>query len=383
MAILPCLVDVSFPEPLLAKPLEKVLMNGTTRIQPPTTLEEVVNDEEPPVHPFARAKDTAYAPPTTNNISVKPKPSLLKKPDIPLRTTAPIYNPQMASKVYAQMMDSQITITQRELLSLLPEVRNQVHEATSNRCIIRTGTVPTPVDQNLLDVSGHIEVTDNEDDHARHEVSRLAAMPVMYSAMVQSLTMKALSPALSNAKPPPGAIIIEDPYQVYLRTTLEDRSPDCLMIAKESSALHTILPLINHNQYVESVLDPGSQVIAMLEATCHVLALIYDPHIRLHMQLANQEVDETLGLARNVPILVGDIMLYIQFHIIRNPTYNVLLGQPFNILVKSIIWNYSNEDQMIMIHDPTSGRIVTVPTFPWGTHLCTARPSPDFCNLRI
>ena len=82
-------------------------------------------------------------------------------------------------------------------------------------------------------------------------------------------------------------------------------------------------------------------------------------------------------------ILIRDIMLYVQFHIVRNLAYNVLLGQPFNILVKSIVWNYSNEDQMIMIHDPNSRRILTVPTFPHGTHPCTTHPSPDFCNLRI
>ena len=249
-------------------------------------------------------------------------------------------------------MDSQITITQCELLSLSPEVRNQVHEVTSNRQIVRTETPPVPVEQNLLDVFTHIEVTDDEDDRARCEVSRLTTMPATYSAAVLSLTMKTLTPALSNAEPPPGAIIIEDPYKVYLRTAPEDHSSDCLTVAKESSALCTILPLINHNQFVESVLDPGSQVIAMSEAACHVLALIYDPRIRLCMQSANHEVDETLGLAWNVPILVGDITLYVQFHIVRNLAYDVLLGQPFNILVESIVRNYSNEDQTIMIHDP-------------------------------
>ena len=194
-------------------------------------------------------------------------------------------------------------------------------------------------------------------------------MSATYSAMVHSLTMKTLTPALSNAEPPPRAIIIEDPYEVYLRTALVDRSSDCLTVAKELSALCTILPLINHDQFVESVLDPGSQVITMSEAMCHALALIYGPRIHLHMQLENREVDKTLGLACNMPILVGDIILYIQFHIVCNPAYNVLLGQPFDILVKSIVRNYSNEDQTIMIHDPNSRRIVMVPTFPCGTHL--------------
>ena len=259
-------------------------------------------------------------------------------------------------------------ITQCELLSLSPEVRNQVCKATSNQQIVRMETPPVPVEQNLLDIFAHIEVTDDEDDQARREASCLAAMPVTYSAVVLSPTMKTLTPTLSNAEPLPGAIIIEDPYEVYLRTAPEDGSSDCLTIAKESSALRTILPLINHNQYVKSVLDPGSQVIAMSEAVCHVLALIYNHRIHLRMQSANCEVDETLGLARKVPILIGDITLYVQFHIVCNPAYDILLGRPFDILVKSIVWNYSNEDQAIMIHNPNSGRIAMVPTFPCGTH---------------
>ena len=48
----------------------------------PATPEEVDNDEEPPVHPFARAKDAAYALPMTNNIGAKPKPLPPKKPDV-------------------------------------------------------------------------------------------------------------------------------------------------------------------------------------------------------------------------------------------------------------------------------------------------------------
>ena len=340
----------------------------------PTTPEEVDDDEEPPVHPFTRAKDAVYALPTTNNVIAKQKPALPKKPDVPLRTAAPVYDPQVASAIYACTMDSQITITQHELLSLSPEVRNQLHEVTSNQCIVRTETPPAPVEQNLLDVFAHIEVADNEDDHARCEASRLAAMPATYSTAVLSPMMKTLTPR---------AIIIEDLYEVYLRTAPENRGSNCLTIAKESSALCTILPLINHNQYVESVLDPGSQVIAMSEATCHALALIYDPRIHLHMQSANCEVDGTLGLARNVPILIRDITLYVQFHIVWNPAYNILLGRPFNILVESIVWNYSNKDQMIMIHDLNSGIIVTVPTFPCGTHPQTTSLTLDFCNLRI
>ena len=131
-----------------------------------------------------------YALLTTYNVAAKPKPAPPKTPDAPLRTTAPAYDPQVASTMYAHTINSQITITQRELLSLSLEVRNQVRKATSNRRIIRTETPPAPVEQNLLNVFAHIEVTDNEDDHARCLASRLTAMPVTYSTAVLSPMMK-------------------------------------------------------------------------------------------------------------------------------------------------------------------------------------------------
>jgi len=64
----------------------------------------------------------------------------------------------------------------------------------------------------------------------------------------------------------------------------------------------------------------------MSEDVCHELALPYDPTIVLHMQSANGTVDPSLGLARNVPFLVGNLTLYMQVHVIRNPAYDILLG---------------------------------------------------------
>ena len=86
------------------------------------------------------------------------------------------------------------------------------------------------------------------------------------------------------------------------------------------------------------------------------LGLIYDPAVILNMQSANGEVDRSLGLARNVPIQIGDITLYVQIHVIRNPAYDILLGRPFDILTESVVRNFANEDQTITIRNPNSGR---------------------------
>ena len=104
----------------------------------------------------------------------------------------------------------------------------------------------------------------------------------------------------------------------------------------------------------------------MAEEVCFDLGLTYDPTVILNMQSANGEVDQSLGLARNVPIGVGEITLYIQIHIIRSPTYDILLGQPFDILTESVVRNFANEEQTVTIFDPNSGRRATVPTSPRG-----------------
>ena len=53
------------------------------------------------------------------------------------------------------------------------------------------------------------------------------------------------------------------------------------------------------------------------------------------MQSANSEVDQTLGLTQNVPLLLREITFYVQFHVIHNPMYNILLGRPFDVLLVS------------------------------------------------
>jgi hypothetical protein len=46
------------------------------------------------------------------------------------------------------------------------------------------------------------------------------------------------------------------------------------------------------------------------------LTLAYDQSIKLNMQSANGKVDQSLGLARNVPCKINSITLYLQIHII-------------------------------------------------------------------
>jgi hypothetical protein len=126
----------------------------------------------------------------------------------------------------------------------------------------------------------------------------------------------------------PEAIVVDDPYDRYYRTLQEgeEPDPDHLIVAKESLALRSIMPLVDNQLKVEAILDPGCQIIAMSEDVCHELALAYDPTIVLHMQSANGSVDPLLGLARNIAFLIGTLTFYMQVHVIRNLAYDILLG---------------------------------------------------------
>ena len=88
------------PAPAPVAPITPPVPSARLPPPQPAALEEVNDNDEPPVHPFTRAKDAAYAPLTTNNIAAKPKPAPLKKPDVPLRIAAPVYDPQVASAIY-------------------------------------------------------------------------------------------------------------------------------------------------------------------------------------------------------------------------------------------------------------------------------------------
>jgi hypothetical protein len=160
------------------------------------------------------------------------------------------------------------------------------------------------------------------------------------------------------------SITVPDVYETYINSLAPGERPIPLNVVQELHALRSITMVIDNREEVEGIIDLGSQIIAMLEAVCHDIGLVYDPSIKLNMQSANGEVDQSLGLARNVPCKINSITLYLQIHIIRSPAYDVLLGQPFDVLTESTVKNVPNEDQTITIVNPNTKCSVTIPTLP-------------------
>ena len=316
---------------------------ATRTIPTPPILEQNRPITDPPMlpeHPYRLTKDPAYAPPTNRNVGNPVKPPFNKKPEPAYKALPPIHDAAIATNVYNRAMDTPITITQKELLSLSPKVCSQVREATTTR---RQPTGP-PI------VQGMIEEADKD----------------VYNEGPSVTAFTVTSPY--HRTPPKGATIILDPIEAYLISLRpgEDPDPDMLTVAITTAVIRLIFALNDNSQKRECDLDPGCAIISMSEKTCHELALVYNPSIKIHMRSANGSLDSSPKCS--LPNRRHNCIL--QAHIVQNTAYSILLGRPFDILTESVVRNYSNQDQTITIMDPNSGRQVTVPTvtFSKGAH---------------
>jgi len=308
----------------------------------------VDNIVNPPIHPFAN-KRTNYLPPQDKNFAAP------QKSDPAYKTIAPIQNTQVVDDVFTRTMATPcVTLSTNELLSISAEVRQKVREAVTPKRSLQPGKETIAV--NTVQVESPLPTVAVEEIYGPAEAST------------------------DIPDPPPDGVVIPDIYETYLHRLEPGQTPEVLTVAKDSHALRSINLLVNNREAVESIIDPGCMIVAMSEATCHHLGIIYDPRIKINMESANGELDPSLGLARNVPCTIGDITLYLQFHVIRSPAYDILLGRPFDVLTESMIKNYANEDQTITIRDPNFDRRATIPTFPRGSpkHRCVQKSRQDF-----
>ncbi|KAG6852236.1 hypothetical protein C0991_001752 [Blastosporella zonata] len=115
-------------------------------------------------------------------------------------------------------------------------------------------------------------------------------------------------------------------HKMYHQGLSQETVPDGLYVAKESDSIRTIKATLNNTSEVDCIIDSSSEVVAISKAMAVKLGLSWDPCITLKMVSANRQTDATLGLSKNVPVMIGNMTFILQFHVIRNPSYEVLFG---------------------------------------------------------
>jgi hypothetical protein len=270
----------------------------------------------------AAPKPTAPAQPAPAIIPKPAKPFVLttfeapKQPQEPnFRYTAPIKDRAIGNTLFNRMLDTQIMVTARKILSTIPEVRKSFKDTTTMR------KVPTLANPAKVDVDTNTQSA-NQVQLCCHKVHHN------------------------------------------------------LLIAKESHLLRAITPKIEGLHKVECILDSGSQIVSISKVVWQMLNRELNPCWKFTLQSANGSRNKSLGLVENLELKIGSMKLHVQAHVIRNPAYDILLGRPFDILTALHIKNYRNKLQTITITNPNSGKMVSIPTVPCSQP-CFKSPPPE------
>src|SRR3981189_3892146 len=149
-----------------------------------------------------------------------------------------------------------VTLTPEELFAISPDVRNRVRNTITPKRVTTDGNI---ISTNVL-------------------------------------TAPTLSSESSVAHPNDG-IVVPGFYETYLKNLPPGVKADVLTVAKESHALRSIMMVVDGKEEIESIIDPGSQIVVMSEEVCHNLGQIYDSDIKVNMQSATEGVTSCLALA--------------------------------------------------------------------------------------
>ena len=273
---------------------------------------------------------------------------------------APIAEKSRKDDVVKRMLDTDITITVGDMLNVSDPVREELKNLVSKKRQASKKTV----------FAGPSVQAEKQAGALSMKVEATGAKKLSPNAMrVEDLPPIAAfltADAVARCGLPKGSLVQNDPVLHYYNSLGDDEIPRQLYVAKESQALRSFYPLINGSIKEESIYDCGSQLVSMdVDVACEA-GLAWDPDIKILLQSANNQVEPTLGLAKNVPFVFGDITIYLQVHIVKGPAYKVLVGRPFDTLTESEVKNRRDGSQDITITCPNTGRRCTVPTVPRG-----------------
>ncbi|KIY48705.1 hypothetical protein FISHEDRAFT_42820 [Fistulina hepatica ATCC 64428] len=253
----------------------------------------------------AKADKPYYAPPdeqTSGSRFVGPA----------YHNVAPIEDEAAARKIYEAIMNGTTTIKTKDLLSVAPEVRRQVREDTTTR------RINVPIAETAKDTT---------------KASRKS--------------------------------VADDPVVSYYQGH-KGEGPPPAVCGTTSSALRTVMPLVNNVEEVEGVLDGGCQIVAMSKRCASNLGIAWNPDECVNLQSANGVEDKMLGLARDVPFCFHSMTVYLQCHIVDTPAYDILLGRPFYELTSAVTCSFVTGEESLTLKNPSNGKRLTFPTYRRG-----------------
>ncbi|KJA18652.1 hypothetical protein HYPSUDRAFT_919512 [Hypholoma sublateritium FD-334 SS-4] len=224
----------------------------------------------------------------------------------------PIESAETVERVVEQSLDATVTLTNRDLLAVAPEVRKALKDQIATRRSI---------------------------------------VPSLGNTAGQPGTPRATAPVV-------GANTIS--VDAFL-ASLIPRNDD-IIVANHMEDLRCIKIEVPGGTAVNAILDEGSQIIALRADIWQKTGLPLRTDHLMVMESANQSTNDTKGLLPDFPITIGDFKFYIQVQVVENASYEMLLGRPFLTLCQASTRHFSNGDSHITLVDPNSQAVITLPT---------------------
>lgn len=227
------------------------------------------------------------------------------------RYVAPIEDSSVVQRVISRTLDSDVTLTQRELLSLSSDLRRQMKELTTSKRI--------PI--------GGINLVGGQ-------------APVLSTSIDSSPAEPVLCTRNSTA-----------PHMLPLRV---------------------VTVVMEEKVEYSAVLDQGAVVCLMREDVWRNLEVPLEPDRRMTLESADTGKSPTLGVVQNARLRIAGVVVMLQIHVVRNAPFEILLGRPFFAVTECETKDFENGDQYITLTDPmncsrrcqiaTGIRTVDVPT---------------------
>ncbi|KAF7305719.1 hypothetical protein HMN09_00725200 [Mycena chlorophos] len=195
---------------------------------PPAQVPEATTPKPPsgqfPEHPYASARDAAYAPPKDRNLGTAPKQIFRNPP--------PVCRENDAREVMNSALDSTITISQRQLLSLAPEVRSMVRDSLTPR---RSPNKETTVQaEQMANTVFNSDGLDALAAFATESITEQRAADARETALRDSLPT-----AYTQNFAPTDGFIVPDPFAIFYEQGI---LPEGLVASADSKAIRCILP---------------------------------------------------------------------------------------------------------------------------------------------
>jgi hypothetical protein len=348
----------------LQKELAKIYQKNKQRKVEPVRKGRALEQSEPPSNmtsaveelPFADVQPLPFVargqPKTKVDVVADSVEAILDNPKLMVepgfKNKAPLQQDGRAKDLLEEALENPISITTKDLLSISEPMRQELKKLLiKKRLEKKSVSLAAEVDP------GDVKGTSSQRQVEMISVERLPG--ATYEVLAEDTN--------GMAK---GSVVVSDPVMQYLNTLPPGEKPKSVVVAAESHALRTVYPLINGVGEVESLLDPGSQIVSMSRAVAQMLQVPWDPDITVHMESANKSLEKTLGLAKNVPFVFGPITVYLQVHVIERVAYKVLLGRPFDTITESEVKNSKDGSQSLTLTDLNTGERCVMHTHERG-----------------